>query len=215
MKTERAESRNAEKALSRTFEAPNRGREASWTGRAFRPGEPGRIRRIPAEFTGLEITSWPQRSSSNSQAIPMPPVFRTGTSAGTPEEQRAAAASHLAHDARNWLTVLQVYCDLLRSSGAVAGHGRTWIEDFRMRWSADRDWSLRCSIPRRSRRRRNPPLHERHAAGPKHAGPGGRHQTQRAAVPADGREHDPSGKSKLWRTPRPRRCRKRNSIASC
>lgn len=52
----------------------------------------------------------------------------TGTSTGTPEEQRAAAASHLAHDARNWLTVLQVYCDLLRSSGAVAGHGRTWMD---------------------------------------------------------------------------------------
>ena len=49
--------------------------------------------------------------------------------AGTPEEQRAAAASHLAHDARNWLTVLRVYCDLLRSSGAVAGKGRTWIEE--------------------------------------------------------------------------------------
>jgi signal transduction histidine kinase len=50
-------------------------------------------------------------------------------SAGTPEERRAAAASHLAHDARNWLTVLQVYCDLLRSSGAVAGKGRTWMEE--------------------------------------------------------------------------------------
>lgn len=50
-------------------------------------------------------------------------------STGTPEEQRAAAVSHLAHDARNWLTVLQVYCDLLRSSGAVAGHGRTWMDE--------------------------------------------------------------------------------------
>lgn len=50
-------------------------------------------------------------------------------SAGTPEEQRAEAASHLAHDARNWLTVLQVYCDLLRSSGAVADDGRTWMEE--------------------------------------------------------------------------------------
>jgi len=50
-------------------------------------------------------------------------------STGTPEEQRAAAASHLAHDARNWLTVLQVYCDLLRSSGAVASHGRTWMDE--------------------------------------------------------------------------------------
>jgi two-component system, cell cycle sensor histidine kinase and response regulator CckA len=52
-----------------------------------------------------------------------------GLSTGTPEEQRATAASHLAHDTRNWLTVLQVYCDLLRSSGAVAGHGRTWMDE--------------------------------------------------------------------------------------
>ena len=48
---------------------------------------------------------------------------------GTPEEQRAATASHLAHDVRNWLTVLQVYCDLLRSSGAVAANGRTWMDE--------------------------------------------------------------------------------------
>ena len=52
-----------------------------------------------------------------------------GLSTGTPEEQRATVASHLAHDARNWLTVLQVYCDLLRSSGAVAGHGRIWMDE--------------------------------------------------------------------------------------
>ena len=49
--------------------------------------------------------------------------------ASTPELRRAAAASHLAHDARNWLTVLQIYCDLLRGSDAVAGNGRTWIEE--------------------------------------------------------------------------------------
>ncbi len=50
-------------------------------------------------------------------------------SVGTPEEQRATAASHFAHDARNWLTVLQVYCDLLRTSGTVAGNARAWIEE--------------------------------------------------------------------------------------
>jgi signal transduction histidine kinase len=48
---------------------------------------------------------------------------------GTIQEQRAMAASHLAHDARNWLTVLQVYCDLLRNSGAVVGQGRTWMNE--------------------------------------------------------------------------------------
>ncbi len=52
-----------------------------------------------------------------------------GHTCSTPEKQRAMAANHLAHDARNWLTVLQVYCDLLRNSGAVAGNGRTWIEE--------------------------------------------------------------------------------------
>ena len=55
--------------------------------------------------------------------------IRTPHAAGTPEGRQAAAASHLAHDARNWLTVLQVYCDLLRTSGAVAGNGRKWIEE--------------------------------------------------------------------------------------
>jgi signal transduction histidine kinase len=49
--------------------------------------------------------------------------------AAAPEEPRATAASYLAHDARNWLTVLQVYCDLLRSSDAVVGKGRMWIEE--------------------------------------------------------------------------------------
>ncbi|MGC1870446.1 MAG: sensor histidine kinase [Acidobacteriaceae bacterium] len=62
-----------------------------------------------------------QHEPSRSEVAPL--------SAGTPEQHRAAAASHLAHDARNWLTVLQVYCDLLRSSGAVSGHGRTWMEE--------------------------------------------------------------------------------------
>ena len=55
--------------------------------------------------------------------------IRVPLSAGTPEEQRTVAASHLAHDAHNWLTVLRVYCDLLRTSGAVASHGRTWMDE--------------------------------------------------------------------------------------
>jgi len=35
----------------------------------------------------------------------------------------------LAHDARNWLTVLQVYCDLLQTSGAVDERYRSWIDE--------------------------------------------------------------------------------------
>lgn len=50
-------------------------------------------------------------------------------STGTPEQQRAGASSHLAHDARNWLTVLNMYCDLLRDSYAVSCDGRIWIEE--------------------------------------------------------------------------------------
>lgn len=67
------------------------------------------------------MTEAQQQEPSHSDAVTQ--------ACGTPEEQRSAAASHLAHDARNWLTVLQVYCDLLRSSGAVAGHGRTWMDE--------------------------------------------------------------------------------------
>ncbi|MHB1795969.1 MAG: ATP-binding protein [Acidobacteriaceae bacterium] len=41
----------------------------------------------------------------------------------------AAEAVHLAHDAHNWLTVLQLYCDLLRTSGVVAGNGQKLIDE--------------------------------------------------------------------------------------
>ena len=86
---------------------------------------------------------------------------------GTPEEQRAAAASHLAHDARNWLTVLQVYCDLLRSSGAVAGHGRTWMDELSN--AVERGQGLVTSLldsAQIASTRESSPV-ERAAAGPK------------------------------------------------
>lgn len=38
-------------------------------------------------------------------------------------------ASLLAHDTRNWLTVLQVYCDLLQTSGAVDARYQDWINE--------------------------------------------------------------------------------------
>ncbi|MHB1957494.1 MAG: sensor histidine kinase [Acidobacteriaceae bacterium] len=41
----------------------------------------------------------------------------------------AMEARHLAHDVYNWLTVLQVYCGLLRTSGTVADKGQPWIEE--------------------------------------------------------------------------------------
>ena len=41
----------------------------------------------------------------------------------------AEEASYLAHDTRNWLTVLRMYCDLLRTPGAVASGHRRWIDE--------------------------------------------------------------------------------------
>lgn len=45
--------------------------------------------------------------------------------------RRCAAddASQFAHDARNWLTVLGVYCDLLRSSGAINVGYEPWMDE--------------------------------------------------------------------------------------
>lgn len=42
----------------------------------------------------------------------------------------AEEPSHLAHDARNWLAALQMYCDLLRTSGVVAAEGEKWMREF-------------------------------------------------------------------------------------
>ncbi len=44
-------------------------------------------------------------------------------------ETSTVEARHLAHDARNWLTVLQVYCDLLRTSRTVTEEGRPWLDE--------------------------------------------------------------------------------------
>ncbi len=45
------------------------------------------------------------------------------------QKQSSPDPNYLAHDARNWLTVLQVYCDLLRTSGAVNRGYEPWIEE--------------------------------------------------------------------------------------
>ena len=37
--------------------------------------------------------------------------------------------SALAHDTRNWLTVLQIYSDLLRTSGAVEAGHQSWMDE--------------------------------------------------------------------------------------
>ncbi len=66
-------------------------------------------------------------------AAPVPPAAqtpaRTFLPAGETRKLRTTDTNYLAHDARNWLTVLQVYCDLLRTSGAVADGYQNWIEE--------------------------------------------------------------------------------------
>ncbi len=55
--------------------------------------------------------------------------------AGLNTEAAAAAAKatnhrrHLVHDARNWLTVLRIHCDLLEQTGAVAEPYRGWLQE--------------------------------------------------------------------------------------
>lgn len=48
-----------------------------------------------------------------------------------PDADNAGAGnpSHLAHDARNCLTVLRVYCDLLRSSDAIRDGYEPWMDE--------------------------------------------------------------------------------------
>ena len=54
---------------------------------------------------------------------------RSRLSAVARRKSEAEEPSHLAHDARNWLTVLQMYCDLLRTSGVVTEEGEKWIKE--------------------------------------------------------------------------------------
>ena len=53
-------------------------------------------------------------------------------------------ATHLAHDARNWLTTLQIYCDLLRTSGAVKTGYERWMEE--LSGSVERGQDLVASL---------------------------------------------------------------------
>lgn len=55
--------------------------------------------------------------------------IRSRLTAVAPRKPRAEEPGHLAHDARNWLTALQMYCDLLRTSGVVADRGQQWMEE--------------------------------------------------------------------------------------
>lgn len=65
---------------------------------------------------------------SSSEVPPGAPVRGTRPAAA-PKKSPAAESNALAHDTRNWLTVLQMYCDLLRTPGTVASGHRKWIEE--------------------------------------------------------------------------------------
>lgn len=55
-----------------------------------------------------------------------------GEQGPTPVEGRKQSyppANLLAHDTRNWLTVLQMYCDLLQTCGAADVRYRDWIDE--------------------------------------------------------------------------------------
>ncbi len=60
-------------------------------------------------------------STLNSVAAPHFPL--------APRKVRPSEPDYLVHDARNWLTVLQIYCDLLRTPGAVASGFERWVEE--------------------------------------------------------------------------------------
>lgn len=56
----------------------------------------------------------------------------------------AEEATHLAHDTRNWLTTLRIYCDLLRTSGAVKTGYERWMEE--LSGSVERGQDLVASL---------------------------------------------------------------------
>ncbi len=71
--------------------------------------------------------NWKDPSFHGHPVAVNPPV--TKPVLGNGNKAREKEALSLAHDARNWLTVLQVYCDLLRTPGAVANGYQNWIEE--------------------------------------------------------------------------------------
>lgn len=61
-----------------------------------------------------------------------------------PKKSKPSAATFLAHDTRNWLTVLQMYCDLLRTGGAGDARFPDWIEELSA--AVDRGQALVISL---------------------------------------------------------------------
>jgi signal transduction histidine kinase len=97
---------------------------------------------------------------------------QTPGSAAIPRRPRNADANRLAHDTRNWLTILQVYCDLLRTSGAVASGYEAWIDE--LSGAVERGHGLVNSL-----------LHSVEAAEDAMPGPAGRRSRENRQAPDD------------------------------
>lgn len=81
----------------------------------------------------------PQRLQKQNAVVPSAAPFALAPVAPSPSApamqlvsarpSSVSRTSHLAHDARNWLTVLRIHCDLLEQSGAVAKEHRAWLQE--------------------------------------------------------------------------------------
>ena len=103
------------------------------------PPELPRLSRVPVERPVLPDESCIAKTGDKKMTATLPHPRKPAPS---PSRTRSLPGScpaagtvpvpdpwYLAHDARNWLTVLGVYCDLLRSSGVEAGDHQQWVED--------------------------------------------------------------------------------------
>lgn len=63
----------------------------------------------------------PANRPSRPRTAPTPAIASASAAAARPD--------YLAHDARNWLTVLQVYCDLLRTPGSASADRGRWLDE--------------------------------------------------------------------------------------
>lgn len=77
------------------------------------------------------------RNETRSSPRPNQPVTQSQPTAGIqpaapasiPPGPKKSQTNFLAHDTRNWLTVLQVYCDLMQTPGATVQEYRIWMKE--------------------------------------------------------------------------------------
>lgn len=110
-----------------------------------------RFRAIPVGHALRNAASYQEMPAAELQVVApepraaMPPAHpRSSQPSARQHAASRVVASHLAHDARNWLTVLRVHCDLLEQSGAVAVSHRSWLTELSA--TIDRGQSLMDSL---------------------------------------------------------------------